>query len=125
MDLVRQLLLRIEASAPKDQPEKVLQAPGYTDEQIVYHVKIMADRGLVVATVADITTKDSGGRKEYAIFALGDLTWEGQDFLDLVRSETVWNKTMEKVKATAGTTTLEMFKEIASGIAKTVILGAP
>ncbi|MCF6156804.1 MAG: DUF2513 domain-containing protein [Candidatus Brocadia sp.] len=49
MDLVRQILLAIEAH--KDMKQKIkLEIEGYSEEQIMYHVKILADAGLIEAT---------------------------------------------------------------------------
>jgi hypothetical protein len=40
------------------------------------------------------------------------LTWEGHDFLDAARSETIWKKVMNKVKDSTGTVAFEVLKAL-------------
>jgi len=54
LNLVREILLRLEPlSATTDHVEPLnigqppLDIPGYTDEEIAYHIRIMADGGLI------------------------------------------------------------------------------
>ena len=117
MSLVRELLLEIEKGHMG-----MVDGLDYPNEKIVYHVKIMNDFGLIEAEVHDVSTLASMGRVEYALGTIAGLTWEGYDFLDDIRDETVWKKTLTQIKKTTGTASLEMVKEVAQAIARTLLL---
>lgn len=91
MILVRKILLEIEKSyvstAIRD-----LRIDGYDMETIAYHCKILHEECLV-----------SGNKPIYAddgllAFFVGILTWEGNDYLDKIRDNTIWNKTKDIIK---------------------------
>ena len=50
------------------------------------------------------------------------LTWEGHEFLDAVRHETVWAKTKEVVKSKGGSVSFEVLKELAIQTFKSTFL---
>ena len=67
MELVRQILLAIEAH--KDMKQKIKpEIEGYSEEQIMYHVKILADAGLIEAI--DVSSHRGGGAEFYDLFCL-------------------------------------------------------
>jgi hypothetical protein len=110
MDLVRRILMELEAS---DLPlaASVFADGRVTVEQAAYHIEIMAQAGLLRATV----TRDlSGGVDAVA----ESLTWEGQDFLDAVRSDRVWSEVVA-----AGATGIASAKALAMELAGELLLG--
>jgi len=42
------------------------------------------------------------------------LTWEGHDFLDKIRENTMWNRTKTNIKENALPMTLEVIKSVAT-----------
>ena len=90
IDLVRHILLFIEqhehGTAPRD-----MAIDGYTEEQIGYHVHLMGQAGLL--KVADVTSFSSTSPEAIPISML----WDGHDFLDAARSETIWNRAKQKL----------------------------
>ena len=50
------------------------------------------------------------------------ITWEGHQFLDSIRSDTVWEKSKEKIKATVGSASLQIISALATSIT-TKLLG--
>ncbi|MGA3169662.1 MAG: DUF2513 domain-containing protein [Chthoniobacteraceae bacterium] len=86
MELVRLLLLRVE------QGEVPAALGSYPEEEIVYNSALMIEAGLIKGrTVYDAAVGQVTGT------IMERLTWEGHDFLDAARNETVWNKAKEKV----------------------------
>jgi hypothetical protein len=85
MDLVRMVLLRLEASpsgwAPND-----LGIKSFPPEQIGYHAHIMMQEGLIEGS--DITHTGSAGPTVLPT----SLTWKGHEFLDLARDQERWNR---------------------------------
>ncbi len=49
---------------------------------------------------------------------------KGYDFLDNVRDETIWNKTKEKIQKTTGTASIEIVKEVAAALVRSLIFGS-
>ena len=91
MDLVREILLEIEKSyvstAIRD-----LHIDGYDMETIAYHCKILHEVGFISDYKAQYADN-----KLYR-FGVGSLTWEGNDYLNKVRDNTVWQKTKDVIK---------------------------
>ena len=85
MDLVRKILLQCEKQESGFPPEK-LEIEGYSDAQIGYHVHLMGEAGLL--HIVDRTHMQSEAPEAIPL----GMTWEGHEFLDAARSETVWEK---------------------------------
>jgi hypothetical protein len=114
MELVRKILLETEASDNSPIEWIELNIEGYKPEFVSYHVKIMVAAGLIEAE--DLTTI---GNFEWQPKSL---TWQGHEFLDAVRNETVWAKTKEVVKSKGGSVAFEVLKEIAVQISKSILM---
>ncbi len=93
MELVREILLQTEAS-PYTKGLADLNIDNYSEDEVSYHVKIMEQAGLV--TAIDLSTGMTFCWRPTA------LTWQGHEFLDAIRNDTVWNKTKEIVKEKGG-----------------------
>jgi hypothetical protein len=117
MDLVRELLLRIEAQHIPvgsalflmfDQPP--LKTAGENVDEIAYAVRMIEDAGFV-----DLTpTQPAVG------VGLRGLTWSGHEFLDSVRDPKIWLETKEAASK-AGGFTVGLLAELAKGLLKTQI----
>ena len=110
MELVRRVLLEIEQSTNVDDWID-LGIEGYSPEEISYHVKILAEAGLLEAQ--DLTTNDEFEWKPKS------LTWKGHEFLDAARNETVWKKTTDLVKDKGGSIPFEVLKDLLIKVATT------
>jgi DNA-binding transcriptional ArsR family regulator len=106
IDLCRKILRQIEESADSAGP--AIKIKDRSPEEISYHVKLLGEAGLVDVGVADGQFRDRQpdgslrvrGQKVYSPISL---TWEGHEFLDAARNDTIWRKAKEKVlKATGG-----------------------
>jgi Hypothetical protein (DUF2513) len=111
-DLIRKLLFEFEESE-----DWLIEVPGITldaaedDRKARYHMYLLADEGMLVA------------HGKYTM----RMTSRGHDFLDAIRSDTIWNKTKAGA-ASLGGVTLGMLKDIAFGYLKqeaAVRLGIP
>lgn len=114
MDLIRELLLKLEAA--KCDPNSVyifysgddeISVDGFSHEEIEYHLSLIAEAGLV----------DQGGSGAMEGFMFSRLSWAGHDFVDSVRSPEIWAKTKKGVDA-AGGLTLDLLKDLAKGFIK-------
>ena len=112
MELVRDILLAIEASNTSPLDRVPLQSPGHSEEEISYHVELLARAGLIDAN--DASSFD--GHCWYA----KSLTWNGHEFLDAVRDPEVWRRTKEGASK-AGNASIEFIWELAKAYGKHVI----
>ena len=117
MELVRNILLEIE-----DQYIDValydLGVEGYDFKTIAYHCRILYEAKLI---------NDYSGHyaeNELQNFGVGSLTWEGHEFLDKVRDDTVWGKTKETMKDKGIPFGLDAIKQISSAIVGVMIQAA-
>lgn len=114
MDLVRDILIAVSES------NEGLFANAFvdgkrTEDEVLYHFQIMDEAGLINATV----TYSNNDR--YTGFAK-DLTWAGSDFLDAVRSDTIWQKAKMKVAKTTSSASFEVVKALAVKLATEALM---
>jgi hypothetical protein len=95
MDLVRGIALQLETSPPTGGKVTMPEVPGFTEREVGYHAYLMRQAGLVEA--ADGFLEDP---KQYA-YPIG-LTWNGHEFLDASRDNTLWTKAKTNVIGPAG-----------------------
>ncbi|MGD0223084.1 MAG: DUF2513 domain-containing protein [Terriglobia bacterium] len=103
MDLIRAVLIEVE-KLPYDGGFHHISVEGHSEEEVTYHVLLAHEHGLIDA--ANLTTMDGVCWKPKR------LTYQGHEFLDSARSDTVWNKAKEKLLTTTGTITLEALKVV-------------
>ena len=114
MDLCREILIQLEE---KEQPAGWvnLTVPGRTDAEISYHIRLLAETGLIDAQ--DLTTLTS------VDWRAKRLTWDGHEFLDVARNEGVWQKTKSFVLEKTGTISLDLLKVGLAEVAKGLLTG--
>ena len=89
MELVRKVLFLIEEQTELDSSVCI---EGYSSGDIGRHCSMMYEYGLIKnfsALAADIDP--------YYHFSANGLTWEGFDFLDKIRDEGIWQKTVKTI----------------------------
>ena len=113
MDLIRQILLRIESW---DQwRQSGFDMCGYEKDIVDYNLVLLISRGLVDGHV----NRSISGNPHLIV---DQLTWEGQDFLDAIRSEPIWEKTMQHLKDhDLQSIPYELFKSVAVTYVKQLI----
>jgi Hypothetical protein (DUF2513) len=117
MDMVRELLLRIEAVKLVDSPTVVfstsddLMQPGEDRATVLYHMQLLVDAGFATPLTLGISQFGPG---------IEGLRWKGHDFLDSVRDAEIWRRTKESASK-AGGYTVDLLIDIAKGFIKTQI----
>jgi hypothetical protein len=110
MDLVRQILLALEAHPSGSAPTPFTIA-GEDQEVVGHHVYLMAQGELLTAN-----TVTAFGDSPIAI--PGTITWKGHEFLDATRSETVWRHVRTVMKDKGLSLPFTLVQELAIQIAK-------
>jgi len=100
MDLIRNILLRIEKyphfpsylnkEEVNDNPIS-LEFKHYDEETINYHIKLLVEAGIV----------EKFPKASYPYVPRG-LTWDGHEYLDLMKDESAWEQAKEMMKKTGG-----------------------
>ena len=109
MDLIRVILLNIE-ELHKGTVIYNFQVDGYELSEVAYHCKLLYEVGFISAYHSEYA--DNKLRR----VAVGGLTWDGNEFLDKIRDDIIWNKTKKTIKKKRLPLVLETIKTIASGI---------
>jgi hypothetical protein len=114
MDLIRELLLKLEALLIRPGGTVIITpdgeeiaVPGYNADQIDYHLSQISKAGLI----------DEGGARPMIGIGFRCLTPAGHDFLDSVRDPQTWAKT-KKAAVGAGGFTVDLLKGLAKGFIK-------
>jgi hypothetical protein len=94
MDLVRDLLLRIEGDPLFDgttwvrieSPEE-LGITGHSPKEVAYHLDLLIEEKFI-----------KGSSDIQPMPMINNLTWKGHEFLDNIRDNGIWSKTKERIK---------------------------
>jgi|688.fasta_scaffold227839_3 hypothetical protein len=101
-DIIREVLLKIESS----QAHTSISSNDFecSNELIAYHMTLMFEAGLIGR--ANATTLDGHVYVER-------MTWQGHEFLDSIRDDTIWGKTKEKAVSKGLSLTFDIVISIA------------
>lgn len=117
LDLVRELLLEVE-KAEKPLTLDDLETPArlaiHSQQKIRYHIWLLHSAGLVDASIfyAD---------NEVYTATIKGLTWDGQDFLDVMREPNVFKQAKQAINEAVGSTTFEVVKQTCTVVATSLI----
>jgi hypothetical protein len=95
MDLIRQIMLHLESFPDPDLNLTEVSLDGYADQIVLGHLILLQEAGFISMNVERFL----GG--EPPQIWVHRITWEGHEFLEAVRSETIWAKST-KVITSAG-----------------------
>jgi hypothetical protein len=112
MDLVREVLLRIE-ELPFDGRFHDIAVDVQTEEEVNYHVMLLHEAGFIEAM--DLSSLSGICWKPTR------LTYSGHEFLDAARSDTIWQEAKAWTLKSTGTLTLEGLKLALPHVVKALI----
>ena len=110
MELIRKIMFKIEEDY-SGTPIRTLQIDGYDMITVAEHCRMMNEYGL-------INKYKAFGADNIPVlaFAVGNLTWEGYDFLDKVRQDTVWNKTKDVITKQGLPMIFDVIKDVSTAV---------
>ena len=111
MELIRELMLAIE-SRDGDFNYESVEAIGYEEPQIEYHLELLIEEKLVIGQVQRMKEGFS------PIILVEKLSWSGHEFLDNARNESVWKETAKIVKEKGGSVAVAVLTQILASVAK-------
>jgi hypothetical protein len=111
IDLVRKLLIYFE-DKPDDRIVKDLELEGYSKLEVQYHLILMDQADLLRKEVSSSTPD-----RVIRIYPFS-LTWQGHEFLEASRNDTIWNKAKDIVKSKTGALSFELVKALLVNMAQ-------
>lgn len=113
-ELVRKILTVIEARETTHGALAPESIEDYESSIVSYHFYIMHEAGLIEAKCIKSANTP--------IFCLASLlTWEGHEFLDKIRSETVWAKVKSTIKGKGLDLSFEVIKITAATVIESLL----
>ncbi len=116
-DLIRDILTRLEETKVEEGSLNLSSFPQDKTADISYHMELLMEAGLVKGQMSKEI-----GRGPHAFFATR-LTWQGHEFLDAIRSDTVWQKTKKSFINQGISMTFDLIKSVASDVATSYLKG--
>ncbi len=113
IDLLRKLLIFLEEK-PNDKIVEDLELEGFSKDEVQHHFILLDQAGLIRCERLVSKTTDDRVIRVYPF----SLTWQGYEFLEASRSDTLWNKAKTIVKSKSGAVSVEVLKALLISIAK-------
>lgn len=114
MDLVRDILLKAEAAERPLQVES-FYALNDSKELVNYHLELLIEHGFL-----DGALHGSWGSRVVS-GTIHCLTWDGQDFLEGMRDQRVWETVKKAIYETVDSTTFDVIKSACSMVSTSMI----
>jgi hypothetical protein len=108
MDLVREIMLKIEALPPG--PPVLYRISEVEDLVLLNHLEMLIEAGLVRGKIS----RSQGSRGD--VIGISTLTWEGHEWIDAVRDPRVWEETKTTMLENGGALSFELTKAVATRI---------
>ncbi len=110
MDLIRKLLFFFDETQETEH-EDLPKIEGYDAKLIKYHIFLMYDSSLLQCNPVKSKTTD-------AILYLTplNLTWEGTEFLEKIRSDATWSKINQTIESKGGVLTFSVINQVVDGL---------
>ena len=116
MDLIREILLAIEAYPKSDAYDLNLSFPGHSKDEISYQCRLLFDAGMIDPKSILV----AGEPDEWMIKGL---TWAGHEFLEASRDDSRWNKAKKIISEKTGSFSFEILKSILMDLMRGAISG--
>jgi Hypothetical protein (DUF2513) len=110
MELIRELMLAIESRDGSN--DSYLEIDGYDRSQIDYHLGLLLEANLIIPE----NTRNFGSRSPIPM--IKRLSWEGHEFLDNARNESVWKAAMKTIGDKGGSTAFGVLTQLLASAAR-------
>lgn len=117
-DTIRELLTRVEECTFPVEMVRLSSFPSERAAEVSYHMILLIEAGLVSGSISQ---EIGPGVRD---FMAQRLTWEGHEFLDGIRSDTVWQKTKKTFAEQGVSMTFDLVKAVAKEAAVALMKAA-
>ena len=112
MELIREILFAVEKSEEDLRGWIELELPGRSQKEVSYHVMLLDQAGLIEAQ--DLCSTDDDGFE----WRPKSLTWQGHEFLDAARNDTIWKMAVQRVSHIVGSVSFDVMRSLLIDVAK-------
>jgi hypothetical protein len=112
MDLVREILLKVEATPPQELGGK-FRMPSQNGPIVMEHLAMLIDEGFLDGKALRADQSNAP-----VTVVVTRLTWKGHDFLDAARDDNNWHKAKRTIAEKGGSFTMEILVELLKSFAK-------
>jgi hypothetical protein len=116
-DVIREILLRLEQKPADEHTLQLSSFPEDRKAEFSYHAELLLEAGLVEERMFKVV--DPGPYD----FMLNRLRWNGHEFLNATRNDTIWNKTKEFFVSKGVSMTFDLVKSVAVNISLAYLKG--
>lgn len=113
-DLVRDILLAVEADSSSPEKSILLELESGTSQEIAYHVMLLHEAGLLFGQDESVLSD------VYPVWRPKRLTFEGHEILDTVRDTEVWRRTKTGAEK-AGVASIGLLMELGKAYGKQIL----
>ncbi len=110
-DMIRDILTKLEEFSNEEGRFNLSRFSQDKHVEISYHMELLIEAGLVNGQMSE----EFGPGPED--FFVNRLTWQGHEFLDAIRNDTVWQKTKKTFLSQGISMTFDLVKSFASDVA--------
>lgn len=123
MDLVREILI-YAAEKPDAKPSDYRAFGDHSADMVMYHIDLLVDAGLLDGVKGGLSDYGNSGFGIVHGSQIGNLTWDGQEFVAAAKDSTIWEKAMTHVvKPAAGFTFTAVLEYLKAEAKRTLGLG--
>ena len=112
-DLIRRILLKIEEQPTLESVVRPDMIEGFDAETVSFHMQLMKEAGLINATCNTNTFKPNCIAKS--------LTWQGYEFHDNIRADTLWNRVLVIAKEKGFDLSFDTIKAAVGALVKQMV----
>ncbi len=117
-DTIRELLTRVEECTVRPDTLRLSHFPSEKEAEVSYHMALLIEAGLVKGKISEFLNQPIND------FHAERLTWEGHEFLDSIRSETVWERTKKAFLERGVEMSFDLVRACAKDVAISLMKGA-
>lgn len=110
-NIIREILSELETKPSNKHTLKLGDFPKEKKAEYSYNVEILMEAGLIHGSMSQTIGPNVNN------FIASRLTWQGHEFLDAIRSDTVWEKTKQSFLKQGISMTFDLIKTVATDIA--------
>ena len=117
-DTIREILVRVEQCSTPGDMLRLSSFPEDKRVEVAYHMALLIEAGLVQGRVLQTMGPEAQE------FLVQRLTWNGHEFLDTIRNDTIWARTKKVAIEGRTSATFEIIKDVAKEQLSAVVKGA-
>ena len=118
LELIRKILLSMEAaqpcSSPEESPWQILWEKDKRFHEISYHIRMLIEQRYLYEDRVILEGVDHASNMVVK-YSADSISNNGHEFLDSIRAPGVWEKTTHGILAAGGGYTLDLVKDLAKG----------